>query len=167
MIKTHSTTEKGQSLVELSLVFTLLLLLVGGIIDLGSMFYTSLALRDTVQEGVIFGATNPLNVTEIKNRVKESASFPINSSQINVADITVTCSGGSCVSTSMDTCAGKKITVQINYIHKLIMPIIPVVVGRQTVTLNASATGTILQSGTKDCPKPQVSPTLTPIPSYP
>ncbi len=162
MTQKHLTTEKGQSLVELSLVFTLLLLLLGGIIDLGAMFYTSVALRDTVQEGVIYGATNPTNTTEIKNRIKASASYPIQASQITDGNITITCDGQPCGTVQYDTCQGHAITIWIRYNHHLMMPIIPMVVGRQDVPLTASVTGTILQSATTGCPLPGPSPTVTP-----
>ena len=51
--------EQGQSLVELALSLTLLLLLLGGAIDLGRMFFTYIALRDAAQEGAIYGSYCP------------------------------------------------------------------------------------------------------------
>lgn len=138
-----TSKEKGQSLIELALSFLVLLLMVCGIIDLGSMFYTSISLRDTAQEGVIYGATNPLDTAGIINRIKQSATFPINASQITY--INPTCGGNSCVQTNTFSCQGQTISVTVNYAYHLITPLIPALVG-ETVPLSASVTGTILQS---------------------
>ena len=144
MKPTNSRKEKGQSLVELSFVFTILLLLVGGIIDLGSMYYSSVALRDITQEGAIYGASHPIDTAQITSRITKSASFPIDSSQIT--DITVTCDGANCAATNINSCQGHEISIQVRYNYELIMPLIPIVVGRQTVPLTATVTGTILNS---------------------
>src|SRR5450759_873833 len=90
--------EKGQSLVELALVFTLLLILLSGIIDLGSMFYTYTALQDTAQEGAIYASTHPTDPTAIADRIKQSASSPIDA--LNIFDITEKCSGVVCDTTN-------------------------------------------------------------------
>jgi Flp pilus assembly protein TadG len=144
MVPTHTRKEKGQSLVELSFVFTLLLLLVGGIIDLGSIYYSSIALRDTTQEGAIYGASHPDDIAGIKQRITKSASFPINAAQI--ADITVTCDGADCVATNANSCQGHKISIEVSYNYNLIMPLIPIIIGHQTVPLTATVTATILDS---------------------
>ena len=144
MVTTHSRKEKGQSLVELSFVFTLLLLLVGGVIDLGSIYYSSIALRDTTQEGAIYGASHPDDITGITNRITKSASFPINASQIT--DITVTCDGASCAPTNTNSCQGHVIAIEVTYNYNLIMPLIPIFIGRQTIPLTSTVTATILDS---------------------
>ena len=87
-------SEKGQSLVELALVLTLLLLLLTGIIDLGSMFYTYTALQDTTQEGAIYAAKYPTQPAAIASHVRESADRPLDTSSLT--DISVTCSGAAC-----------------------------------------------------------------------
>jgi Flp pilus assembly protein TadG len=135
--------EKGQSLVELALVFTLLLLLLTGIIDLGSMFYTYTALQDTAQEGAIYASTHPTDRTGIVERIKQSASYPIDASNITI--ITVTCSGVDCLTTNNYSCQGKPIMVTVIYTYNLIMPIIPTIIGPK-VDLKANITNTILRS---------------------
>jgi cell division septation protein DedD len=49
----------GQSLIEFALVFPLLLLLLGGAIDLGRAFFTGVAVENAAKEGALFGATSP------------------------------------------------------------------------------------------------------------
>jgi Flp pilus assembly protein TadG len=149
----HVKKEKGQSLVELAISFLLLLLILGGIFDLGSMFYTYLALRDTAQEGVIYGSYNPIDETGITNRIHASALWPIAAAQISDINIhccsaatTGACTSGTCTTTSATSCQGQKITVQVIYNYKLIMPVIGSLTGWQAIPLNASVTNTILES---------------------
>jgi Flp pilus assembly protein TadG len=153
--------EKGQSLVELALVFSLLLLLITGIIDLGSMYYTYTALQDTAQEGAIYASIHPTQPSLIASHIKESANAPIDTS--NLADISVTCSGAACITTNTNSCQGKKITISVGYTYNLITPIIPVLLGRDYVVLKVSVTDTILQSSEtiaalSALPTPQVCP---------
>jgi Flp pilus assembly protein TadG len=144
MLPSFTRKEKGQSLVELAMVFTLLLLLFTGIIDVGSMFYTYTALRDTSQEGAIYGSLHPTDQSLIADHIKKSANYPIDSS--NITDISVTCSGAACVPSNIYSCQGQKVTVEVRYTYNLIMPIIPVIIGHQSIVLSAVVTDTILQS---------------------
>jgi len=136
--------EKGQSLLELALAFTLLLLLISGIVDLGSMYYTYTALQDTAQEGAIYASAHATEPTLIADRIKQSASSPINAS--NLTDISVKCYSGTtevtCVEGNINSCQGQLITVSVGYTYHLIMPFI----SGQSVVLKAIVSNTILQS---------------------
>ena len=50
---------RGQSLVELAVVLPVLLLLLGGAIDLGRVFFARVAVENAAKEGVLFGARSP------------------------------------------------------------------------------------------------------------
>jgi cell division septation protein DedD len=50
---------RGQSLVELAIVLPILLLLLGGAIDLGRAFFARTAIENSAKEGAFFGATRP------------------------------------------------------------------------------------------------------------
>lgn len=161
----HIKKEKGQSLVELALSFLFLLLVLGAVFDLGSMFYTFLALRDTAQEGVIYGSYNPTDGTGIINRIHASANWPIDADQISNINIyccskatTGACTSGTCTTTSTTSCQGQKITVKVIYNYKLIMPVIGGFTGWQDIPLNASVTNTILES------KPTISALKSMVP---
>lgn len=156
MFRLNHPSEKGQSLVEVALTFTFLLLLVGVVIDLGMMFYTYLSLRDIAQEGAIYGSyspvlsdslptTHPTSSDEIYQRIIDAAKFPINSAQIQPGDITVTCNGNICAAPTTDTCPGQKITVQIIYDYRFITPLLGMVYD-QNIPLNSTVTDTILSS---------------------
>jgi Flp pilus assembly protein TadG len=145
--------EEGQSLLELAMSFLFLMLILGGVFDLGGMFYTFLALRDTAEEGVIYGSFSPTDDTGIIDRIQAAANWPIDSSQIS--DISIyccskdtegSCTYGTCTTTAYTSCQGQKITVRIIYNYKFIMPVIGGITGWQDFPLNASVTNTILES---------------------
>jgi hypothetical protein len=50
---------RGQSLVELAIVLPVLLLLLGGAIDLGRAFFARVAIENAAKEGALYGATDP------------------------------------------------------------------------------------------------------------
>ncbi|HLE15155.1 MAG TPA: TadE family protein [Anaerolineales bacterium] len=127
--------EHGQSLVELALSLMFLLILLGGIVDLGRAFFTYMALRDAVQEGALYGSINPTLTVEIKDHV-------INSGNI-VPDILS--SGDITVSVLGSPCTGNSIRIQAVYNDfPITMPFIGTLIGRQTVPIRASITDTIL-----------------------
>jgi Flp pilus assembly protein TadG len=139
-----SSKEKGQSLVEMAISFTFLLVLVGGIVDLGMLFYTYLSLRDTAQEGAIYGSYEPTNTGNIIARVQASASWPIDASKIT--NITVRCNGNPCVTTNTSSCPGQAISVQVLYNYQPLLPMLSTITGGGPLSLNATVTDTILNS---------------------
>jgi len=144
MAKLHRKSERGQSLSELALSFTFMLLLVGGIIELGTMFYTMVALRDSAQEGVLYASINPTDSAGVAERVRASASFPIDSTQI--ASVSVLCDGVACFPSVEQTCQGEKITVRISYDYHPSTPLLRY----PTMSLESSVTNTILQSDARE-----------------
>ncbi len=63
--------EKGQSMVELALTITFLMVLLAGTIDLGHAFFVWLAMRDAAQEGATYGSYNPaITKDDIRTYVK-------------------------------------------------------------------------------------------------
>jgi Flp pilus assembly protein TadG len=131
---THSK-EKGQSLVELAFSLTFLLILLGGIVDLGRAFFTYMAMRDAVQEGALYGSINPTLTPEIKDHVINSGN--IVPDILAPGDVTVTVLG--------TPCTGSSIRVQALYNNfPITMPFIGALIGRQTVPIRATITDTIL-----------------------
>ena len=51
--------ESGQSLVELSLGLTFLLIVVAGMLDIGRLFYTNIALYNAAEEGTLYVCSRP------------------------------------------------------------------------------------------------------------
>lgn len=127
--------ERGQSLLELALTMTILLILLAGIVDLGRAFFTYMALRDAVQEGAIYGSINPTLTQEIKNHVRYNSDLV--QGIIEDDDITVQVIG--------TACTGNGIRVSATYDgFSLTMPFLGSILGRQTISISASVTDTIL-----------------------
>src|SRR5262245_39578380 len=78
-------SERGQSLVELSISLVLLLLLLSGAVEFGMAFFQYVQLRDAAQEGALYGSMNPnngtqtvVNQTGIETRARAASSSPVN-----------------------------------------------------------------------------------------
>jgi hypothetical protein len=138
--KNHGNkSERGQSLVELAISFTLLLLLLSGTIDLGRAFFTWVALRDGAQEGAAYASIDPTNVTEIENRVYSilEASGAVPDPRTNVT-VTRTLIG--------DACLGNIVQVDADFLSfPITMPFLSTVIGSDTLTIRASIEDTILR----------------------
>ena len=57
--------EDGQSMVELALTLTFLLILLAGTMDLGRAFFTWIEMRDAAQEGAVYGSLCPVSANII------------------------------------------------------------------------------------------------------
>jgi Flp pilus assembly protein TadG len=136
--KSKSSQESGQSLVEMAVALVILLLLVGGVVDLGRAFFSTMTLRDAVQEGALYGSIDPTNTTSIKNHVlASSARVP---DMIGSDDITVEILGA--------PCTGNRIRVTANYDDfPITMPFMGAILGTQTFPLSATVTDSILRPG--------------------
>ena len=136
--ESHPNNEKGQSLVEMAVALVILLLLVGGVVDLGRAFFSVMTLRDAVQEGALYGSIDPTNTAAIKNHVLTSSSRVPD--MISSDDVTVEILG--------DPCTGNRIRVTANYNDfPITMPFMGVVLGGQTYPLSATVTDSILRPG--------------------
>lgn len=104
-----SHKEKGQSLLEMAFAIIVLLMLLAGIIDLGRLFFTYIALRDAAQEGAVFGSICPPNTAQnqekLRDHVKASSQFPVN---MNSPNITV-------ISTFAINSPGSQVRVEVTY----------------------------------------------------
>ena len=154
--------EKGQSLVELALFLLLILTLLAGAVDLGSAFFSYVALRDAAQEGALYGsiepiidsnsngrydAGEPLNTDKIETRVRQSSSTPVNLNDL--ANVTVNITPSIPNPEDNPPCAGGWIKVSVSYNYQLSMPFIGAILDTNKITLTASVTDTIL---TPACP---------------
>lgn len=118
---------KGQSLTEFAIGFSVMLLLIVGIVDFGRAFFTYMALNDAVQEGALYGSLNPTNISGIETRVQGIAVGPIDMSQV-VVD----------VDTIGPPCAGHQIIVEGTYNFQVAMPFIGTIAGAQNFPISAT-----------------------------
>jgi Flp pilus assembly protein TadG len=126
--------ERGQSLVELAVSITVILLLLAGAVDFSIAYFSFAAMQDAAQEGALYGSVNPTDTAGIITRVRQASSNPVN---LENDDVTVTLNG--------DACEGNEVTVNVVYEYPISMPFIGAIIRSQTITLNASVTDTILQ----------------------
>ncbi len=137
---------RGQSLVELAISLTVILLLLLGAVDFGIALYQYVAIRDAAAEGAIYGSFQPTQVDGMKFRAIESASdvTPLTASDVNVVINGLNCQG------SVDSSSPPySVTVAITFDHALIFPMVSTMIGTNTIKLRADATNTIL---TPKCP---------------
>jgi hypothetical protein len=129
--------EKGQSLVEVAISLTVILMLLAGAFDLGTAFFYKIALRDAAQEGAIYGAINPTDFQGIRNRIRQSSSEPIHlTDDPNLQDIDISISG--------NPCAGGGISITLTYDYQISMPFLGSILNSQIIPIKASVTNTIL-----------------------
>jgi hypothetical protein len=137
-------SEKGQSLMEFGISFLIFVILMAGIVDLGRLFFTYMALKDAAQEGAAFGSVHPMKYNEIHRRVMGISKFPINFSDENLVGLLVE------IDYDGGPCAGEEITVTVWTDYTIMMPLMGTLIGTQTVPLSASATDHILRPPCKD-----------------
>ena len=127
--------EFGQSMVELALTITFLMMLLAGTIDLGRAFFTWMALRDAAQEGASYGSYKPTDITGIQNRVLDNLGQVVNNPASN---ITISVTTTSCA-------AGHKIQVDVNYpTFPITMPFMGTILGSQVIPIHATINDTII-----------------------
>lgn len=134
----HSA-ERGQSLVELAISFTILLLLVAGTVDFGRAFFTWVALRDAAQEGATYASIDPTNVTEIQNRVynilEGSGAVPDPRTNVTVVRTIIG-----------DACLGHTVQLDVDYpTFPISMPFLSSVLGSETLAIRSRIQDTILR----------------------
>jgi Flp pilus assembly protein TadG len=127
--------EHGQSMVELALTITILMVLLAGTIDLGRAFFTWVALRDAAQEGASYGAIKPTDTGGVRNRVwdnlEQVVPDPVNDVDVNIS--------------IANPCLGNTIQVDVNYPDfPLAMPFLGTLLGGQTIPIHATINDTIL-----------------------
>lgn len=117
--------ERGAAVVEFALLLPLLVILVLGVIDFGRAASLRINLNEVVQEGAIYGATNPefANHADIKTRMIQSSDQP----PLNPSDITITCP------------TPRTLRVAVSYTVDFITPLLP-----GTLTLDADVVTDVL-----------------------
>jgi uncharacterized membrane protein len=103
--------EEGVAAVEAALVMPIVLFLVLGIIDVGRLVSTRIAVQDAAQEGAMFAAFSPTNYVTVRERVKTTAS------EVGLAsnDVVVACPLGR---------TGNRIDVTVGYDFDLLTPLV-------------------------------------------
>jgi Flp pilus assembly protein TadG len=143
-------SERGQSLVELSISLVVLLYLLSGAVEFGLAFFQFVQLRDAAQEGALYGSMDPTNPSSIvpdpiETRVRAASSSPIDLADPGLVTVTITAhdSAGNPLAVN-DACEGDSLTVAVEFEHQIFMPFIPTLLSRNTLPLRAEVTDTVL-----------------------
>ena len=142
--------EGGQSLVELAISITIILLLLSGAVTFAMAYFSFLSINDAAQEGAVYGSLKPQDIAGIQNRVQAASTSPVDLSQIPDSQVVVTYPNGvgsDCQDTTNGT--ANAITVTVTYNYQIFMPFIGAAIGSNTIPLTATATDVIL---TPMCP---------------
>lgn len=110
--------ERGQSLVEMALVATLLISLTGGVVDFGSAFHHYIIITNAAREGVRMGARIPCQSAKLStftNAVKQAAIDEAASSGITLATGNVSILPVTCPAT------GAELTVTVDFAYTPMM----------------------------------------------
>ena len=137
--------QKGQSLVEFSLGLVFLLLIVSGLIDLGRLYFTHVALEDAAGEAALYLSLNP----QCKHASDGTKCANPNNAEYRLINAV----GGQGIDWSKINPVfnvpnpygvGETVKVTINYSYQLLTPIIPKIAGVNPITLSSSASQIII-----------------------
>ncbi len=157
-----NSKERAQSLVELAISLTILLLLLSGAVTFGMALFSYVSIRDAAQEGALYGSFNPcvlevdgtchrnstLNRTAIVARIRASSTSPIdfsNTSVIPDSYISTTLTTGQPCEGSDTSGNPNALQVSIGYDYPIFMPFVGAILGSQTIHLAGTVTDTILE----------------------
>ncbi|MCX8067462.1 MAG: pilus assembly protein [Anaerolineae bacterium] len=125
--------QRGQSLVEFALVLPLLILLLGGVLELGRLFFAYVAITDAAAEGATYASVRPSSsIQDITTRAQQAAGGLV---QLDPSMVQVQ---------RPSLAAGAPITVTITYPFQLITPLLGDLVPGRTIPIRATAVGVIL-----------------------
>lgn len=136
----NKNKEKGQSLIELAMSLVVIIMLLGGIVDLGRALFTYLALRDAAEEGIVYGTAFPTQCDEIENRARYNYANGLLPATLDV-EILI----GTEACTSASPAEGQLMEITITQDFTISMPFIGAIIG-QEIEMKARASGRILRS---------------------
>ncbi len=129
---------RGQALLEFALGVTVLLLLVGGIIDLARIYFTYQVVSDAAREGAIFASMDAGANDAIKARaVASTHTLPLKTDDVSIAYSVQACANNS-----------NEVSVEVSYTLPLRMPLTAALLGN-TLQVHATESALIL---TPPCP---------------
>jgi hypothetical protein len=148
-INIHITQgERGQALVELAISLVLLLILISGLVDVGRGVIQYMAIRDAVQDGIVYGSINPSHCVQIRERVQS------NLEGLGLFTVDVMIDGVTCETlTPEEICAGREIIVTAAQDDFVVwMPFFGALFPDNHLPLSATERGEVLRPACPDTP---------------
>ena len=134
-MKKISIKQKGQDLVEFSIILPFLAVMIFGIIDLGRAAYYFSALQNAAREGARYAIVSPNDTTGVVNLVKARAIG------INPSDSNFVVGPGAIIDNSADDWNDEDyVQVQTNYSFRLATPFVGAFFDGGMVSMSASST---------------------------
>jgi Flp pilus assembly protein TadG len=136
--KRHAPGERGQSLIEFAFMSIVIVILLLGILDLGRVYFSFLALQDAAGEGANYGSVYPTRVTgtdaynityRVRNSAPDGLMVDLQSATVNVQ--------------TTGTTPGSQITVTVTADYRILTPFIGTIVGSQIIPLSARSVAVI------------------------
>jgi Flp pilus assembly protein TadG len=147
---TRARDGAGQAFMELAISLVFLLVLIAAVIDLGWALYTLVSLRDAAQEAAAYGAICPTNEAKIRERLRTSATAPINMDDIDPNNIEICIinpdpvTGRVCGAPAE---RGNSVRVTVTVQHKIMVPFLGSFIGDDwEYPLRVTVSDTILLS---------------------
>lgn len=130
---TRKQPETGQSLLEFAIILPVLLIIAAGVLDVGRLYFSYVAVTDAASEGAAYAAAHPTNESYIVARARDASNITANESMVEFFCPT-------CPSVS----SGDPVTVTVTYSFTLATPIVEAFVPGGVIPLRAVATEAIL-----------------------
>ena len=132
-------------MVELGFVLVVMLILLAGVVDLGTIIFEYVTMRDAGQEGAAYASVYPTSCNQIAERVKSNLRVQDNTDTVVVVQI----NGQECSSDVAYTnlaCAPNNIEVVVSQPHyQITTPFLGTILGVDTLNIEASITDTIIR----------------------
>lgn len=150
--------EKGQSIVETTFGMVVLVIIMAGMLDLGRMYFTFVALEDAAGEAAMFLSINPYcaydSLDGSGNYVADNLNPGDGCDPPNNAVWRAQEAGGGLIEwsdvvvvasiTDTATGTGDIVEVEIQYEFPLLLPLIPEIAGSPSLTLTSRASQTVV-----------------------
>lgn len=146
--KNISKKQRGQSLAEVAISFSMLIFILSATVDIGRAFFAYIAIRDASQEGAAYGSLFPWDRAGIDAHVRASSTDPFDLTDLTTVSVAVYYPVGN-EYPGPDTyplgfCAGRSIRVIVNYDLNFFMPLITWIVPSGRVLLTANMVNTAI-----------------------
>jgi hypothetical protein len=138
--------QKGQSLVELSVLVIVLIIILAGVADFGRAYMIYLEMRDAAQEGLAYGSFSPTDFTGMEVRIRETLVDPFDLSDPGVVTILPALTNPSYPCSGFDpgTMEPNGVRVTLLYQMPLAMPFLGAIISSQEIPLVVTVSNTIL-----------------------
>jgi hypothetical protein len=173
-VRQHSGREprrsRGQSLVEFALIVPIMLVLAGGALDLGRLFYARVSIENAAREGAFFGSTNPRCDTAVRSLCDNpgTVDWRVRNEATGLTGLTVNfaCSDAGTPVTVTSCGAGHTYEVSVSTDFDFVTPLLVPLLGDGLV-LEARASAVVLNEAFDPAASPEPMGSLPPLCTVP